>query len=42
LADAGYLITRKKISGLPLINSTGILAGIITKTDVVRALASHA
>jgi CBS domain-containing protein len=42
LADAGYLMSRNKISGLPVINSTGILAGIITKTDVVRALASHA
>jgi CBS domain-containing protein len=42
LADAAYVMLRNRISGLPVVNPKGILTGIITKTDVVRALASHA
>jgi CBS domain-containing protein len=42
LADAAYIMIRNRISGLPVVDSKQALAGIITKTDVVRALASHA
>jgi len=41
LADAGYIMLRNRISGLPVVES-GHLKGIVTKTDVVKALASHA
>jgi CBS domain-containing protein len=33
---------RNRISGLPVVNQDGILTGIVTKTDVVKALAAHA
>lgn len=42
LADAAYIMLRNRISGLPVVNSNGILIGIVTKTDVVKALAAHA
>ena len=42
LADAGYIMLRNRISGLPVVGSNGKLKGIITKTDIVKALASHA
>lgn len=41
LADAGYIMLRNRISGLPVVNRNKKLAGIVTKTDVVRALAAH-
>ncbi len=42
LADAGYVMQRNRISGLPVVDSNKKLKGIITKTDIVKALASHA
>jgi CBS domain-containing protein len=42
LGDAAHIMVGNKISGLPVVNAKGTLVGIITKTDVVRALASHA
>jgi CBS domain-containing protein len=42
LADAAYVMLRNKISGLPVVDSKQRLVGIVTKTDVVKALASHA
>jgi CBS domain-containing protein len=42
LADAAYIMIRNRISGLPVVNPKQALAGMITKTDVVRALALHA
>jgi len=42
LADAGYIMLRNRISGLPVVDSSRTLKGIVTKTDVVKALASHA
>jgi CBS domain-containing protein len=42
LADAAYIMLRNRISGLPVVDHDGILTGIVTKTDVVRALAAHA
>jgi CBS domain-containing protein len=42
LADAGYIMLRNRISGLPVVDSSKTLKGIVTKTDIVKALASHA
>jgi CBS domain-containing protein len=42
LADAAYIMLRNRISGLPVVDSKQALAGIVTKTDVVKALALHA
>lgn len=42
LADAGYIMLRNRISGLPVVDSNKKLKGIVTKTDIVKALASHA
>jgi CBS domain-containing protein len=41
LADAAYIMLRNRISGLPVLDEKGALAGIITKTDVIRALAAQ-
>jgi CBS domain-containing protein len=41
LADAAYVMLRNRISGLPVVDKEGTLAGIITKTDIVRALAEQ-
>lgn len=42
LTDAGYIMLRNRISGLPVVDSSKSLKGIVTKTDIVKALASHA
>ena len=42
LADAGYIMMRNRISGLPAVDSSKNLKGIVTKTDVIKALASYA
>jgi CBS domain-containing protein len=42
LADAGYIMMRNRISGLPVVDSSKNLKGIVTKTDIIKALASHA
>lgn len=42
LADAAYIMLRNRVSGLPVVDSKQALIGIVTKTDVVKALASHA
>ena len=41
LADAGYIMLRNRISGMPVVDSSNNLKGIVTKTDIVKALASH-
>jgi CBS domain-containing protein len=41
LADAGYIMMRNRISGLPVVDSSKNLKGIVTKTDIIKALASH-
>jgi CBS domain-containing protein len=38
LAEAAQIMYDKRISGIPVANSTTDLDGIITKTDIVRAL----
>lgn len=40
LADAAKLMTKNGVSGLPVINSTGKLVGIVTKSDLTKAVAS--
>jgi CBS domain-containing protein len=39
LADAAQIMIRNGISGLPVVDSNDDLVGIITKTDVIKALA---
>lgn len=41
LADAAYAMLQNRISGLPVVGRKKRLAGIITKTDVVRAILSR-
>lgn len=41
LADAAYIMIRNRISGLPVVGPRQSLKGIVTKTDVVRALSKH-
>ncbi|MFH1327763.1 MAG: CBS domain-containing protein [Candidatus Bathyarchaeota archaeon] len=40
LADAAKLMVTQAISGLPVIDNVGKLAGIVTKSDLTRAVAS--
>ncbi len=40
LSDAAKLMTRHNISGLPVVNDSGSLVGIVTKSDITRAIAS--
>ena len=37
LTEAAQIMAMNRISGLPVVDSYGILVGIITKTDVVKA-----
>lgn len=39
LADAAQIMAMNRISGLPVVDSDGNLVGIITKTDIVKAIA---
>ncbi len=38
LADAAHLMVNNGISGLPVIDKNGKLVGIITKTDIIKAV----
>jgi CBS domain-containing protein len=40
LADAGYIMLRNRISGLPVVDAAKNLRAIVTKTDIVKALAA--
>lgn len=40
LSDAAKLMTRHNISGLPVLDNSGKLVGIVTKSDLIRAIAS--
>ena len=40
LADAAQIMAMNRISGLPVVDSDGNLVGIITKTDIVKAIAA--
>jgi CBS domain-containing protein len=39
LAEAAHIMIRNRISGIPVTDSQADLAGIVTKTDIIRALA---
>jgi CBS domain-containing protein len=38
LAKAAGIMTKNRISGIPIVNVQQQLVGIITKTDIVRAI----
>jgi len=38
LANAARIMSRNNISGIPVVGSTGDLIGIVTKSDIVRAV----
>jgi CBS domain-containing protein len=38
LANAARIMSRNNISGVPVVDSTGDLIGIVTKSDIVRAI----
>lgn len=40
LADAAKIMTRNRISGLPVVDKNSNLKGIVTKTDIVRAFSN--
>ena len=40
LAEAALIMMRNRISGIPVIDLDNGLAGIVTKTDIIRALAA--
>jgi CBS domain-containing protein len=40
LSEAAHIMMRNRISGIPVVDSDNILAGIITKTDIIKRLAS--
>ncbi|NOJ28988.1 MAG: hypothetical protein DA328_02345 [Nitrososphaeraceae archaeon] len=40
LSDAAKIMTRNRISGLPVVDKNSNLKGIVTKTDVVRAFSN--
>jgi IMP dehydrogenase len=40
LVEAALIMGRNRISGIPVVDSHSNLAGIITKTDIIKALAS--
>jgi CBS domain-containing protein len=40
LAEAALIMMRNRISGIPVIDLDNELVGIITKTDIIRALAA--
>jgi CBS domain-containing protein len=40
LAEAALIMMRNRISGIPVIDLDNTLAGIVTKTDIIRALAA--
>ena len=42
LIEAAQIMVNHRISGLPVVESnSGTLAGIITKTDIVKGIASY-
>jgi CBS domain-containing protein len=42
LSNAAQIMTRNRISGIPVVSTINNLVGIITKTDVIKRLAEEA
>ena len=42
LADAARIFFESNIDGAPVVNGTGVLIGLITKTHLIKAMAQHA
>jgi CBS domain-containing protein len=40
LTEAAQIMSNNRISGLPVVNSVDNLVGIVTKTDITKALAA--
>jgi CBS domain-containing protein len=40
LAEAASLLDSRKISGLPVVDASGSLVGVLSQTDLIRAQAS--
>lgn len=40
LAEAAAILDSRKISGLPVVDATGCLVGVLSQTDLVRARAN--
>jgi CBS domain-containing protein len=40
LAEAAAVLESKKISGLPVLDESGVLVGVLSQTDLVRARAN--
>lgn len=38
VAESAKIMTRHRISGLPVINSGMTLTGIVTKTDILKSI----
>jgi CBS domain-containing protein len=41
LAEAAGILDSKKITGLPVVNCDGVLVGVLSQTDLVRARANQ-
>ena len=41
LAEAAGILDSKKISGLPVVDADGVLVGVMSQTDLVRARANQ-
>ena len=41
LAEAAGILDEKKISGLPVLDADGLLVGVLSQTDLVRARANQ-
>ncbi|HEY4754316.1 MAG TPA: CBS domain-containing protein, partial [Candidatus Limnocylindrales bacterium] len=41
LVDAAKLLNQHRISGLPVVDAAGVLVGVISQTDLLRARATE-
>jgi CBS domain-containing protein len=41
LAEAATILDTKKITGLPVVDASGLLVGVLSQTDLVRARANQ-
>ena len=40
LAEAGSLLESRKISGMPVVDASGAVVGVVSQTDLIRAQAN--